>query len=317
MAEGEGTGEIPQEPVAPTRVYTQAFKPLTDYYNTWAVDLGKRLTQAATVSLPQMKIEVPAPRSLQAAETLGRQLTDGLTTRIREAFEPITTQYTDQWKRLFASIGDLRDRIYPENLREAQPSLEVLQLLLVDEGIPLMWVPGPQVVRALLDAPTPALRRRVISQRWKGITHDCATVLNGLDHPDLQDPRGFALDVTRALREGHITAAQALAANLLDSLTHRYFDTPARLKITKNELKTKGIKFDLNDHTIRFAFTLAPVWCAYARYFPKDGEPIPRAFGRHPSAHGVSRAQYSRVNAIYALMLVTSLLKFFDLELKR
>jgi hypothetical protein len=31
----------------------------------------------------------------------------------------------------------------------------------------------------------------------------------------------------------------------------------------------------------------------------------------------VSRTQYSRINAVYGLMLVTSALKFFDVELKR
>jgi hypothetical protein len=40
-------------------------------------------------------------------------------------------------------------------------------------------------------------------------------------------------------------------------------------------------------------------------------------FGRHPSVHGVSRAQYSRINAVISLMLVTSVLKFFNVELSR
>lgn len=42
----------------------------------------------------------------------------------------------------------------------------------------------------------------------------------------------------------------------------------------------------------------APIWRAYAEYWENQGDPIPRAFGRHPNAHAVSRTQYSRVNAV-------------------
>jgi hypothetical protein len=133
----------------------------------------------------------------------------------------------------------------------------------------------------------------------------------------LQDARGFALDVVRALRDGHVNAAQALAANLLDSLMRKHFDNASRVKLTKNDFKKKGVKFNLEDYKIRVAFTFAPVWYAHAKYRVEDGDPIPRTFGRHSSAHGVSRAQYSRINAIYGLMLVTSALKFFDIELAR
>ncbi|MFE4255347.1 hypothetical protein ACFRU3_38915 [Streptomyces sp. NPDC056910] len=310
-----------REPVDLSRFHSSAFKPLTDYYTNWAAGISKQLseTAAARLDIPRVMFVPPVVRANPVAEMLGKQLADltGFNAMIRQAMEPLNQYYRDQWQGIFASLANLREQIFPENLRDAAPTLEVMEMLLIDEGIPLMWVPGPKVVRALLDAPDAAARRRVIGQRWKGITNDCEGILEGIDHPRLQDARGFGLDVVRALRDGHTNAAQALAANLLDSLMQRHFDKASRVQLTKNEFKTKGIKFNLDDYKIRMALTFAPVWYAHARYFPTDGDPIPRVFGRHPSAHGVSRAQYTRTNAIYGLMLVVSVLKFFDLEMTR
>ena len=70
----------------------------------------------------------------------------------------------------------------------------------------------------------------------------------------------------------------------------------------------KGQRFEIDDYTIRFAFAIAPVWAAYSTFWVSKGDPVPRTFTRHASAHAVSTAQYSRTNTVIALMLVTSLL---------
>ncbi|MFI5662272.1 hypothetical protein [Streptomyces sp. NPDC051684] len=323
MAEDHKPSEEPEkrESFDPSRFYSAAFKPLMDSYANWAADLSKQLSGTASVrfKVPRVTFVPPVVPANPVAEMLGRQLADltNFNSVIRQAMEPLNQYYRDQWQGIFASLVELRRQVLPENLRDAAPNLKALETLLIDEGIPLMWVPGPKTVRALLDASDTAARRRVIGQRWRGIANDCTAILEGIDHPGLQDSRRFGLDVVRALRDGHTSAAQALAANLLDSLLHRHFDKASRLQLTKNEFKTKGVKFNLDDYKIRVALTFAPVWCAHARYFPTDGDPIPRVFGRHPSAHGVSRAQYTRINAVYGLMLVVSVLKFFDLEMSR
>lgn len=220
-----------------------------------------------------------------------------------------------QWVAILKTFASVIERIYPENLREAAPLLKQIVPLLLDEGIPLMWVPGPEVVRALLDAPDGKSRRRIIGRRWERIVDDCESVLISVDHPVLRETRGFALDCVGALRAGYTNPAQALAANLLDSVLRTYIDEAVRRRVTSN--KKGQARFDLDAYEVRAALTFAPVWHAHAEYWPKNGDPIPRVFGRHPSAHGVSRNQYSRINAVYAVMLVTSVIKFFDLELEQ
>ncbi|MFE3037030.1 hypothetical protein ACFXKY_35925 [Streptomyces canus] len=291
------------EPFDPSG-WLRALQPMTDYYRRFAADLVRPLTESYT-----------------ATASIGRQIAQqyveaaGVAARLRESMEPVHAFMRQYWHDMFATLESLKDYIYPPNLREAQPSIREFEQLLLEEGIPLMWVPGPKVVRALLDAPDAVERRRVIGRRWKGIVTHCSTVIDSVDHPDLQESRGFALDCVAALRDGHNNPAQALAANLLDSLMRSHFRSADRVKLTSN--KKGGAKFDLNDHEVRVALTFAPVWYAHAEYWPKNGDPIPRVFGRHPSAHGVSRSQYSRINAVYGLMLVTSVLKFFDVELER
>ncbi|MDN3263309.1 hypothetical protein QWJ26_26565 [Streptomyces sp. CSDS2] len=282
----------------------KAMQPMADFYRTQNAGLMKQLAEAV---MPTERI----------GQTLARQIfeSSGLSDRFREALEPLHEHFREQWRDLFASIGSLKDRIYPENLRDAEPKLNELKQLLLEEGIPLMWVPGPKIVRALLDAPDAVERRRIVGRRWRGIVNDCEAVASSVDHPDLLEARDFALDCVSALRAGHANPAQALAANLLDSLMHAHFEKGDRVKLTSN--KKGKAKFDLNDYGVRVSLTFAPVWYAYEEFWVHKGDPIPRMFARHASAHGVSRAQYSRINAVYGLMLAVSVMKFFDVELER
>ncbi|MBK3559764.1 hypothetical protein JHN55_25210 [Streptomyces sp. MBT56] len=282
----------------------RAFQPLADYYRSTMAEALRPLTEAVM-------------STSGIGEAIGKQLAEaaGVNAMLRETFAPLHEHFREYWAGVFDGLGSLKEWIYPPNLHDATPSVAEFEQLLLEEGIPLMWVPGPKVVRALLDAPDAVERRRIIGRRWKGIVNDCEAVIEDVDHPDLQESRSFAFDCVAALRDGHNNAAQALAANLLDSLMRANFDEAARVKFTSN--RKKRAKFDLDDYQLRAALTFAPVWFAHAEYRQENGDPIPRVFGRHPSVHGVSRTQYSRINAVYGLMLVTSVLKFIDIDLER
>lgn len=296
----EGSEPGPADPFGLAR----AFQPLTDYYRTTMAEALRPLTETVM-------------STSHIGEVIGKQLAEavGVNAMFRETFAPLHEHFREYWAGVFEGLGSLTERIYPPNLHDATPTIDEFEQLLLEEGIPLMWVPGPKVVRALLDAPDAVGRRQIIGRRWKGIVNDCEAVIEDVDHPDLQESRSFAFDCVAALRDGHNNPAQALAANLLDSLMRANFDEAARAKFTSN--RKKRAKFDLDDYQLRAALTFAPVWFAHAEYRRENGDPIPRVFGRHPSVHGVSRTQYSRINAVYGLMLVTSVLKFIDIELER
>lgn len=304
--------------------FRDSMDPLFKWRQNWAMNaflpISKMLQESAAFRLNLTKNFPTIVPPLAAQITQLQKQLQGMYTfnsSLRTLIESVNRSYAPQWERIFESIRDFQSRIFPENWDGvSRPGIDEFESLLIDEGIALMWVPGPKVVQALLDASTAAERRRIISRRWKGIVADCETVLNNVTHPSLQDSKEFGLDCVRALQEGHTAPAQALAGNLLDSVLRSNFDNAARLEVTRNNFTKNGVRFNLEDYKIRAAFTFAPVWCAHAKYKTEDGDPIPRTFGRHPTTHAVSRAQYSRINAVMGLMLVTSVIKFFDTEME-
>lgn len=231
-------------------------------------------------------------------------------------FAALFEQQRKQWDSLFAPLRKLTESFFPPNWEGvSHPDFDTIETIAVDEGISLAWIPSADVLQSLFDAPDSIARRQVIGRRWKRIVSDCELVLSEVDHVSLQRHQPFASDIVRALRDGHTSAAQALAANLLDSILRRNFDKDSFKTVTSN--KKGGDRFDLNTYRLRTALTLAPIWRSYAEYWEKNGDPIPRSFGRHPSAHAVSRIQYSRINSVAALMLIAALLKLLDRDLER
>lgn len=120
----------------------------------------------------------------------------------------------------------------------------------------------------------------------------------------------FALDAARTLLGGSPRPAQALSANLLDTILRQSFDSKDRQSITgrKNRL-------DIDDYPLRVAIALGGIWGSYGEFWTSNGDKIPREYSRHGSAHGVSRRQYSRINSLTALMHVVSLLKLLETDL--
>ena len=267
--------------------------------------------QMTNLFLPQLQASVFDAVKALSGDILKQQLS--ATVDIGQA---LFRQHHEQWGAIFASLRKLADTIFPPNWKDVRvPEISVIMPVLLDEGIPLAWIPCPDTVQAVFDASDAAGRRQVVARRWRHTVSDCEVALEEVRHASLRCHQPFAKAVVQALRDGHSSAAQALAANLLDSILRRNFDK-AEFKIVTSNRKD-GNRLDLDDYQVRAAFTLAPIWRAYAQYWDSQGDPIPRTFGRHPSAHAVSRTQYSRINAVTALMLVTSLLKLLDVELGR
>jgi hypothetical protein len=237
----------------------------------------------------------------------------GIMSDFHEQVQRTLQGLTAQWAKPFIDIRRRIKGIFPENWKEVKNlSFSKIKIILLEEGIPLAWVPRGSIVQSLLNAENAAARRKIVGRNWQIIAVDCDALLEKVQHSQLKPDVNLTKQSISALREGHAAASQALSANLLDSVMRRHIDESLRKKITNS-----NNKLDMDDFILRESVVLAPIWQGFASYWPNKGDPIPYRFTRHASAHGVSRRQYSKINAVVALMLVSSLLKLLDDEFSR
>ncbi|WP_421119845.1 hypothetical protein ACE2AJ_00345 [Aquihabitans daechungensis] len=231
-----------------------------------------------------------------------------------KAVLPALTQIQDIQRKQFADVIAAARRAYdaslPPNWPKGANLPADLEVMLLDEGLALAWVPPENIVVQLFAAASASERRTIIGRRWRGIGRACLDGLNQVTHSDLQDHAHFAREAADTLMNGSAAASQALSANLLDSILRAEFSDNDRTTITgqKNRL-------DIGDYPLRVAIVLGGIWGSHGQFFPERGDQIPRSYSRHGSAHGVSRRQYSRVNAVLALMHVVSLLRVLEQDL--
>lgn len=217
------------------------------------------------------------------------------------------SERTGKLREAFDSAARHAALMYPANLRGIEDlRLRDIQRVVMDDGIPLFGVPREETARALLGAATRSQRRAVLGQRWRGILEDCDTLLRSVDVPKLASERKYALEALEAVRIGHSASGQALAANLLDTLVTRHLvDERPVLKPSTTVKSADGY----GAFVVSKYLALAPIWSAYQHFHP---DAVPRHFGRHPSAHAVVPMQYSRRNAVQAVMLVASLVAYVN-----
>jgi len=175
---------------------------------------------------------------------------------------------------------------------------------ILEDGIPLGWVPDALVIQRLLGAPDRATRRRVLGNNWKGILNLCERVVE-----ELPQPRAFFLaDMTRtairAIRDGHPEAGQALATNVLDTTVSQY--SAPELQLNKGSILDPERQDWLIGHGWRIGLSLVAVNASMAGKYGLDHRGT--AFHRNVTAHAANRRQYNRINAVIAVMLATSTL---------
>jgi hypothetical protein len=206
----------------------------------------------------------------------------------------------------------------PENWRELENAGGFDWLAAADvmnDGIPLIWVPGPLIVGQLLDAADSAARENVLLAERSQIVSDCDTALSHVTTPDLLPLADLAAASAAALSARHDAASQALSANVLDTWLHdatrRQVAFTGSPKWRSYEILKKQIQ-PVGPHTaimrVKTSGALTPILPALARFDPAT-DPIPTRFARHATTHAAGTSQYTTLNALIALMLTTSVLR--------
>lgn len=214
--------------------------------------------------------------------------------------------------RLLESVRG-RYRRLPPNWWDVTSPIDVdgddVRTMLLMEGIPMAWVPSAPLIERLLNAENGNQRRQLITNGWRGIVNDCETAVGQLPSSGAQSHARFIRLCVKAIRDGHFETAQALAANLIDTLGTS-FVTTAKTGHRWSLVTAKNQQKQLTRVEIRNLLVLGPLSVAHNNF--AAGEEIPRTFTRHATAHGVSRRQYTRANALIAVMNATALLCWLE-----
>lgn len=278
---------------------------------------GLMVASKAVANLAVPKIDVSALLPKIDTADLFPELTktsEALAKAIAPAMESWSRVYRDQFAGVAEHLAKITKSLYPPNWQdETMVSLpKNLDQILLDEGLPLAWVPPHAVLVKLFAASTPGERRTILSNHWRQILASCVTELESISESKLKEYVEFALEAAESLGAGRWKASQALSANLMDTILHRVFDKASRQKLIGQKSR-----IDYKSYPIKEALVLGGIWGSYSEYWTSNGDLIPRRYTRHASAHGVSRRQYTRLNSLVALMHVVGLLKVIEFDASR
>lgn len=246
------------------------------------------------------------------APHLERLRTDGALDAIRSTLA--TIQRLIEQLDLAGIRGALNRRLLPPNLRSVADQVNSPDVwkFLVEEGIPLYRVPRASVAMRLLQAPTHAARRRVLTTHARQIVDDCDETLATCTSADLRTFVEFAQDGLLAVNAGAYRSAQAAFTVTLDTLiTELVPDLKERRILTKKK-RGADIPDVIDEMDVHSAFVWLAVWNGHREFWVTKGDQIPYVYSRHATVHAVSRRQYSKRNCVQSLMLLTSLISWAD-----
>lgn len=206
-------------------------------------------------------------------------------------------------------LADLTRGVWPANLSGAQADFDVdtLKRLMLDEALPIAWVPRTETMGLVLTAESPAARRAVYGRRWRSVVDDCEQLTDKMNSVATARYVRFLRAATRSLRDGHPEAAQALAATTLDTAVTEFLD-----KSTYTQWVKKDARIEPGELSVRQFFIVCQLWGVHRQFRAPNGDPIPGTFNRHGTVHAVSARQYSRLNAVLGIAHLTSFLWAID-----
>lgn len=266
-------------------------------------------TDSLKLNLPKFKIDLP-PLRLDYDRLFGPALNieklgllNAIDVSSHDAFQKIFDRQRESFK---AILDRIFDALLPPNWRGVR-KLDGFETILLDEGLALAWVPPTDILEALLQASSRQERRRILGRRWKRVVRACRQLLESCADTDVLKYQQFALPIVNMLEQEHPEGAQALAANLLDTMLRESLSGADRTRFT-----SQRSRLSIDDLPMRAAIVFGGIWGSHTEFWQCRGDAIPRHFSRHGSAHAVSRTQYSRINAVIALMHVTAYIMLLD-----
>ncbi len=245
---------------------------------------------------------------------LARNIDFGYDRAAADILKGFAAQQRDLWKHLEPALKRFKHAYLPPNLRDIDDLklVEVRSVVILD-GIALYGVPRTSVARSLLRADSAAKRRVILGNKRLEIAADCRQALVAITTKRFTPFAKMLLVSLDALDGDQFSASQALTSNVLDSLVFERWgekrqSTWGKFLPGKDGKRSDGVELAFHDY-----LATAPLVQAFQHFDRADKQTTPRdTYSRHATAHTVSGWQYSRRNAVQAMMAATSLLLFLE-----
>lgn len=272
---------------------------------TQAVTNG--LARAARASAPAFKLPT-YPNAFAEAQ---RRTLENLRSLILSSI-PDTSSLSETIARLKHNV----EAQLPPNLRRLPAgSLTGVGVVIREDAIALYGVPRSEIVIELLEAHDRDARRMILGARAPEITHDCRTLMHSCAVDAARGKPPFVLDALESFDAGYTSSAQALAASIVDTLLRDFYGD-RRTSYTPSHPKAPNPRTIevLDTLPLREQLAVSPIWQTHQPFQPGEAGGIPGTFNRHATAHAVSPEQYTRINALEALLYCSALTYFIAQE---
>jgi hypothetical protein len=178
--------------------------------------------------------------------------------------------------------------------------------LMARTGWSLLRTPPAETIVELLETRNPVVRRQILLDAEPRILYDLDRLLRRIEKPSLLPLREATQESLESYRSGFFSCSQALSASILSSALHEQLGEKSHGKARRRFLEANEKEASIRE--FRWVAVQQAVGKVLDNHNPVTGRPERSDFNRNASAHRVKTPQYSQVNALSALMLVTALL---------
>lgn len=223
----------------------------------------------------------------------------------------------DTMGRVMAEVGKtvLPALMYLAQLEQAKPPnwpsfLSYPRLdILARAGFPVAWVPGPDVLTALMTAGTDAERTQVLLEHADDIVEHARVVLGDVTDPDLAEFANVMRQALGCVGEAY-APAQALSLQVATILASQ---ETRKTKLVDLRWHLQNLAADpttpVAPSDLREVMTLVAVAPVVSQFFEHLGDSVPITPNRHAVSHTVSLAQYTPANALWSVLIAVSVLR--------
>ncbi len=251
------------------------------------------------------------------------QLNDESRVAIEQWQERERQQHREMWEAAERSHVAFLNSL-PPNWRSPDiefPSIEELEELQLNQGLPLAWLPPNNVLSALLELETSEDRSQLIEDEATAILDACGVELERLNAEFTHQWRVSAAEAVESMRTGHWRAGQALAAIAMDTAVEEFVIKGGyehAIAQAKGNEPTPPGTLPTSFPTWRdidypgVLLVMYGIWGSYKQFWVKRGDAVPIQFSRHGTVHSMSPRQYTKAHALIAVMHLVSLLCVLD-----